>query len=116
MKTIEEMDKEDEQTIEKLRKSGQEDRETLFNAIKNNVLVFVVLVAIIVIFCSDIAIAWACIAAAVVLALNLISLLGLYLYHRISIRCLKQLMKQVRAVEMIHQLFVEAKKKTGEKS
>ena len=114
MKTIEEMDREEDQLIETLRKSGQEDREMLFNAIKKNVLIFVVLVAIVVMFCSDIAIAWASIVAAIVLSLNLMSLLGLYLFHRIAVRGLKQVMRQVRAIEI--QLFVEAKKKTGEKS
>ncbi len=111
---MEEMDKEDEQTIEKLRKSAQEDREILFNAIKNNVIIFVVLVAIVFLINSDIVIAWASITAAIALSLNLMSLLGLYLYHRIAIRGLKQLMKQIRTIEMIHQLFI--KEKTGEKS
>ena len=108
MKTIEEMDKEEDQLIEALLKIGQESREILFNSIKLNVVFFLVLVGIVLMLGSDIVIAWTCMVAVGILSLDMIVLLSMCLWQKISLLRLKALMKMLRDVEILHQAIIQA--------
>jgi hypothetical protein len=113
MKTIEEMEKEEAQLIAALWKIGQESREKLFNLIKLNVLGYIVLVATVLMLGSDIIIAVTCITAVIALSLNLMTLLALCLFQKMTLLRLKILFKELRE---IHQLAIHEGKLEIEKN
>jgi ABC-type multidrug transport system fused ATPase/permease subunit len=115
MKTEEEMDKEEDQMISDLRELAQKSYESFFNITKLNVLCFLILVSITFVIGSDILIAWTCIGAVACLSINMIVLGLAYLDEKRSLIQLKNMMRQARRIESMHQLIIDFGKASIEK-
>ena len=107
MKTEEEMDKEEDQIISALWELGQKHYESFFDSMKLNVLCFLVLISITFVIGSDILIAWTCIGAVACLSINMIVFGILYWDEKRSLIQLKNMMKQARRIESMHQFIID---------
>ena len=108
MKTVKEMEREEQEIITALSKLGQESREHYFRVVKIGCGCFVFLSVIAVVFLSDFWIACVCFGSALGLSLDMMMLGGICICQNINLFLLKAVMIRARQIEEIHEVAIQS--------